>query len=267
GDMARLEQLLDEHANISAMDPAKLPAIRERIWSLIRAAKLDHDLGLEERPHEAEFDDFLLEVDGWLCEVKDVQIRDGLHVLGSAPTGEARVNLILSMLRAAQMWGGTAGALPGLRTALGLKDDSTADEVDAIEQQAHSLVAAMEANEWRTTVCPQCGDSEFRCAACGITNEVGNVLEFAAGEIVPRLAGTESEIDQVLHALDGGFIEPGPSGSPLRGLINVLPTGRNFYTVDPKAIPSALAWETGQALADTLLQRYRADTGAWPDSR
>src|SRR5699024_3188308 len=265
GDMARLEQLLDEHANISAMDPAKLPAIRERIWSLIRAAKLDHDLGLEERPHEAEFDDFLLEVDGWLCEVKDVQIRDGLHILGQAPTGEARVNLVLAMLRAAQMWGGTSGALPGLRTALGLRDDSDADQVDAIEQQAHGLVEAMEANDWRTT-CPHCGGQELRCSACGISDDVAAVLEFAATEIVPRLAGTASEIHQVLPALGGGFIEPGPSGSPLRGLINVLPTGRNFYTVDPKAIPSALAWETGQALADTLLSRYREDTGEWPDS-
>jgi len=52
----------------------------------------------------------------------------------------------------------------------------------------------------------------------------------------------------------------------LRGLINVLPTGRNFYSVDPKAIPSRLAWETGQAMADSLLARYRQDTGDWPRS-
>jgi cobaltochelatase CobN len=84
--------------------------------------------------------------------------------------------------------------------------------------------------------------------------------------VVPRLAGTEGEIDAILHALDGGYIAAGPSGSPLRGLINVLPTGRNFYTVDPKAIPSRLAWETGQALADSLLRRYREDTGDWPRS-
>ena len=72
------------------------------------------------------------------------------------------------------------------------------------------------------------------------------------------------EIDQILHALDGGFIPAGPSGSPLRGLVNVLPTGRNFYSVDPKAVPSRLAWETGVALADSLLERYRADHGEWP---
>lgn len=85
GDIARLEQLLDEYAQISSMDPAKLPAIRAQIWTLIQAAKLHHDLGLEDRPDDDGFDDFLLHVDGWLCEVKDAQIRDGLHVLGNAP--------------------------------------------------------------------------------------------------------------------------------------------------------------------------------------
>ena len=65
----------------------------------------------------------------------------------------------------------------------------------------------------------------------------------------------------MLRALDGGYVPAGPSGSPLRGLVNVLPTGRNFYSVDPKAVPSRLAWETGQALADSLLERYRDDTG------
>src|SRR3712207_89456 len=92
------------------------------------------------------------------------------------------------------------------------------------------------------------------------------VLEFAAREIVPRLARTTDELTNTLHALDGGYVPAGPSGSPLRGLINVLPTGRNFYSVDPKAIPSALAWETGQAMAESLLKRYRDDYGDWPKS-
>ena len=90
GDIARLEQLLDEHANIAALDPGKLPAIRQQIWTLMRAAEMDHDLGLAERPEDDSFDDMLLHVDGWLCEIKDVQIRDGLHMLGQAPSGERR---------------------------------------------------------------------------------------------------------------------------------------------------------------------------------
>src|SRR6202041_3711073 len=121
------------------------PAVRAQIWTLIQAARLDHDLGLDGRPHDAEFDDFILHVDGWLCEVKDAQIRDGLHVLGVAPTGDARVNLVLAILRARQMWGGQAQALPGLREALGHSEDNKDREAtDRIEAQARALVEAME---------------------------------------------------------------------------------------------------------------------------
>ncbi|MFE5493397.1 cobaltochelatase subunit CobN [Streptomyces virginiae] len=258
GDIARLEQHLDEYAQISAMDPAKLPAIRAQIWTLIQAAKLDHDLGLEERPDDDGFDDFLLHVDGWLCEVKDAQIRDGLHVLGGAPTGEARVNLVLAILRARQIWGGTA-ALPGLREALGLDESAaTRTSADAVEETARALVQAMEDADW--------DPAAVAAVAADHSAEVAAVLTFAANEVVPRLAGTTDEIAHVVAALDGRFVPAGPSGSPLRGLVNVLPTGRNFYSVDPKAVPSRLAWETGQALADSLLTRYRTDNGEWPAS-
>ncbi|MBL8926974.1 MAG: cobaltochelatase subunit CobN [Pseudonocardia sp.] len=292
GDIARLEQLLDEHANVAALDPAKLPAIRQQIWTLMQAAKLDHDLGLEERPHEAEFDDFILHVDGWLCEIKDVQIRDGLHVLGAAPARDVRVDLVLAILRARQMWGGEQ-SLPGLREALGLPDDAPKARVDEVEALAHALVAGMESRGWDPDAAPAvvteiCGE----CAAAGGSGgsqqggptpiglvqghlagtardrgEVERVLRFAAEEVVPRLDATVQEIPRVLHALDGGFIPAGPSGSPLRGLVNVLPTGRNFYSVDPKAVPSRLAWETGQAMAESLVERYRRDhDGAYPRS-
>ncbi|MCA2226148.1 cobaltochelatase subunit CobN [Nonomuraea aurantiaca] len=263
GDIARLEQLLDEHATIAAMDPAKLPAIRAQIWTLIQAARLDHDLGLADRPHDTEFDDFILHVDGWLCEVKDAQIRDGLHVLGQAPTGQVRVDLVLAMLRARQMWSGRE-TLPGLREALGLSEDGTAGlaEVDRAETAARALVAAMEERDWA----PEAAQ-EVACALPADRRElVTRVLAFAAAEVVPRLARTTDELDHVLHALNGGYVPAGPSGSPLRGLINVLPTGRNFYSVDPRAVPSRLAWETGQAMAESLLERYRADTGDWPRS-
>ncbi|MDW8805251.1 cobaltochelatase subunit CobN [Streptomyces scabiei] len=255
GDIARLEQLLDEYAQISSMDPAKLPAIRAQIWTLIQAAKLDHDLGLDDRPEDDGFDDFLLHVDGWLCEVKDAQIRDGLHVLGNPPTGADHVNLVLAVLRARQIWGGTT-ALPGLREALGLDESAaTRTTADEAEEKARALVQAMEDAGWDLAAVPtEHGE------------QVAAILEFAAREVVPRLAATTAELDHTVHALNGGFVPAGPSGSPLRGLVNVLPTGRNFYSVDPKAVPSRLAWETGQALADSLLERYRADNGEWPTS-
>ncbi|HXV93053.1 MAG TPA: cobaltochelatase subunit CobN, partial [Pseudonocardia sp.] len=117
GEMAKLEQLLDEYATVQALDPAKLPALRTRIWEVVTAAQLHHDLHVDAAPGEAEFDDFVLHIDGYLCEVKDVQIRDGLHVLGAAPQGEAQADLVLAILRASQVWGGRK-ALPGLRGAL-----------------------------------------------------------------------------------------------------------------------------------------------------
>ncbi|MCV7221275.1 cobaltochelatase subunit CobN [Mycolicibacterium elephantis] len=257
GDIARLEQLLDEHANIAALDPAKLPAIRQQIWTLMRAAKMDHDLGLEDRPDEDSFDDMLLHVDGWLCEIKDVQIRDGLHVLGETPTGEAELDLVLAVLRARQLFGGEQ-VVPGLREALGLAEDGTDERaaIDAAEAQARELVAALQSTGWDPDAVDTLTDNA----------DVAAVLRFAATEVVPRLAGTAHEIDQILRALDGRFIAAGPSGSPLRGLVNVLPTGRNFYSVDPKAVPSRLAWETGVAMADSLLARYREDYGQWPRS-
>ena len=256
GDIARLEQLLDEYGNIASMDPAKLPAIRGEIWNVMRAAEMHRDLGLDDRPEDEEFDDFLLHVDGWLCEIKDAQIRDGLHVLGGAPEGQARVNLVLAILRAAQVWGGRDHAVPGLRAALGLKEDAETAAVDEIETRARGLVEAMEAAGWDAAVATTLHDDP----------DVQTVLRFAATEVVPRLAGTAGEIDAVLHALAGGFVRPGPSGSPLRGLVNVLPTGRNFYTVDPRAVPSRLAWQTGQAMAESLVARYLDDTGAYPES-
>src|SRR4051812_31318478 len=191
GDIARLEQLLDEHANVAAMDPAKLPALRAQIWTLLQAAKLDHDLGLNERPEDDHFDEMILHVDGWLCEIKDSQIRDGLHVLGTPPTGSDRVDLVLAMLRARQIWGGSA-ALPGLREALGLAEDGTAGlaATDAVEAQAAALVAGMESRGWTAAAVP-----EVVAEVLGRSDEaVEAVLRFAVDEVVPRLERTTDEL-------------------------------------------------------------------------
>jgi cobaltochelatase CobN len=335
GDMAKLEQLLDEYATVQALDPAKGPVVRAQIWTLIQAAQLHHDLHQEDMPGDEEFDDFVLHVDGYLCEVKDVQIRDGLHILAEAPEGEPRVNLVLAVLRAAQVWGGQAGALPGLRAALAahygldekallaspgtvlapssptpgskivcdVSDDTprgvssetsqtilaegaapevrdrspdlaglaavvdgpartASDVVDLLEALARKLVIGMETLAWDAA---KAGVVAAEVLG-GDVPEVVRVLEFAATEVVPRLARTTDELTNVLRALDGRYVPAGPSGSPTRGLVNVLPTGRNFYSVDPKTIPSRTAWDVGQALAESLLHRHVEDTGDYPRS-
>ena len=262
GDIARLEQLLDEHASIAALDPAKLPAIRGQIWTLMQAAKLDHDLGLSDRPEDERFDDMIMHVDGWLCEIKDSQIRDGLHVFGHAPSGGARVDLVLAILRARQIFGGSV-SVPGLREALGLDESrNERTSVDRAEDRARELVEALDAGDWTDAAV----DKAVSLVPAHQAGGVRQVLDFAVTQVVPRLAATPQELDNTIRALRGGFVEAGPSGSPLRGLVSVLPTGRNFYSVDPKAIPSQLAWATGQLLADSLLERHRAETGTWPSS-
>ena len=308
GEMAKLEQLLDEHATVAALDPDKLPALRAQIWSLIEAAHLHQDLGVEAQPGSAEFDNFVLHIDGYLCEVKDAAIRDGLHILGAAPSGEALVNLVLVILRAPQLWSACWGALPGLRDALALRETPTPAtsitpatstpatstpsepstpsvrvETDRYERIARELVEAIAATNWDASrssevtsriLAPASADTTpDLTAVSGVITpetavkspaEVARVLEFACAELVPRLRATSGEIDAVLHALDGGYVPAGPSGSPTRGLVNVLPTGRNFYSVDPKAIPSRTSFETGLALADSLIARHLADEGEYP---
>ncbi|RAO56551.1 Cobaltochelatase [Micromonospora saelicesensis] len=290
GDLAKLEQLLDEYATVQALDPAKVPTVRAQIWDLVRAAELHHDLHAEAMPDADDFDDFVLHLDGYLCEVKDVQIRNGLHILADAPTGEPRVNLVLAVLRAPQIWGG-ARALPGLRQALAVAyslDEqellaspgqrlalpaaltevvdgpagTAADAIDLIEALARRLVVGMETLDWAVDTV----DAVVREVTGRSIPDVAAVLHFAATELVPRLDRTTDELTNTLGALDGRFVPPGPSGSPTRGLVNVLPTGRNFYSVDPKAIPSRNAWDVGVALADSLLARHLADTGAYPRS-
>ena len=204
----------------------------------MHAAEMHRDLGLDERPDDEEFDDFILHVDGWLCEIKDAQIRDGLHVLGQAPAGEARVNLVLAILRAAQVWGGADGR--GARPARGARPQGG--------RRGHRRRRPDRGAGPRRS-CEQMEDAGWdpgrRRRRCTTSPRCSGCCSFAATQVVPRLARTTDELDAVLHALDGGFIPAGPSGSPLRGLVNVLPTGRNFYTVDPRAVPSRLAWETG----------------------
>ena len=113
------------------------------------------------------------------------------------------------------------------------------------------------------------GESVPAAAVREIAEETGHRARLGArlGEVSYQVPDGAKVVHYwAAEALDGRFVPPGPSGSPTRGLVNVLPTGRNFYSVDPKAIPSRNAWDVGVALADSLLARHLADTGAYPRS-
>jgi cobaltochelatase CobN len=236
-ELARLETLLDEYARVASLDPAKLPAIRAQVWDLLVEAEIHRDLGLDEAPGEEAFDDLVLHVDGYLCELKDAQIRGGLHVLGRAPAGEAELDLVLAMTRLAQ------GSVPSLRAGLGADADRAS--VDAVEAKNRATLAGLQVCDWSYD-----GDDP--------------TLAWVCQWLIPALRRTPDEIDAVLRALDGRHVGSGPSGAPTRGMAHVLPTGRNFYSVDPKALPSPLAWAVGRNLADELVARYLREEGRVP---
>jgi cobaltochelatase CobN len=243
-DLARLESLLDEYARVAALDPAKLPAIRARVWELLVAAEMHRDLGVGEAPEGDDFDDLVLHVDGYLCELKDAQIRGGLHVLGAPPAGEAELDLVTALTRLPQ-----GRSVPSLRATvaaeLGLGDDRAG--VDRLEAECRRRLGALQAAGWRY-------DAD------------DPTLRWVCDRLAPALARTTDEVANTLDALAGRHVPAGPSGAPSRGMAHVLPTGRNFWSVDPKALPSALAWEVGCRLADALVERHVAETGRPPES-
>ena len=258
-DLARLETLLDAYAEAQAMDPGKLPALRRQVWDLLVEAEIHRDLGLGEdgQAVEADFDDMVLHVDGYLCALKDAQIRGGLHVLGRPPEGEALVDLVLAVTRLPQ------GTVPALRATVAgdLGFDPTTErrhEVDKIEAECRARVEALAARGWSVgaTLTDALGDADDPTA--------DPTERWVCERLVPALRATPDEIGNTLAALDGRYVPAGPSGAPTRGAAHVLPTGRNFYSVDPKALPSPLSWEVGQALADALVERHVAETGAPP---
>jgi len=246
-DLARLEQLLDALANAEAMDPAKAPALRDQVWELLVTAEIHRDLELgDERPDDAgEFGELVLHVDGYLCALKDAQIRGGLHILGQVPGEEALVDTILAVTRLPQ------GSVPALRSTVAAALDidlptANRTDVDRVEATCRKLVEALAASGWD-----------------GATTD-DPTLQWVARRLVPDLRATPAEIHNLVGGLAGRHVPAGPSGAPSRGAANVLPTGRNFYSVDPKAIPSALAWEVGRALADRLIERHLAEEGTYP---
>jgi len=281
-ELAELEALLDEYARLEILDPTKLPGLAARIWSAIERANLQADLDVHERPDDL---GLLVEhIDGYLCEVKDIQIKDGLHVLGQAPEGDQLRGLTAALLRLG------SGDVPGLRRAVGAAfgldepalvaapgaavatapaalnerfrgpSSSAGDLVDRLEAAQMALLDGLAARDW---------DARAAAAVCldvlGLSDPgVERVLRFAAAEVVPRIRRTSDELTSIVAALHGRHVVAGPSGAPTRGRLDVLPTGRNFYSVDPRALPSELSWDVGRRLAGALLERHVGDTGALP---
>ena len=330
GPLAELELLVDEYFEAAGVDPRRLKVLREEILALAAHVGLDRDCGIETTD---DHDTALAKLDNHLCELKEMQIRGGLHVLGRAPEEDALTDLLVSMVRLprgdtepadasltralaadldlgefdplsanlGERWRGPRpGALaklpigptrhvtppwerghparlnnrgPSARCGQDARAPRVAscegvpsDKDDSQSSHADSL------SPWRT-----CGDTVERLEILarkliegtlqpepGWTRTLA-VLEFVERDLRPRVvASGPAELDACRHALDARFLPPGPSGAPTRGRLDVLPTGRNFYSVDTRTVPTPAAWKLGWKSAALLLERYRQEHGAWP---
>lgn len=266
GPLKQLEALVDEYYLAAGMDPRRVERLRREIIQLAQSQGLDADAGMV-----GEGDDALAALDNYLCELKEMQIRDGLHVFTVSPEGRLRRDLLVALARTPRGYDGAEqGSL--LRA---LADDLALgfDPLDCVmgarwEGPRPAALERLSDDPWRSfgdtverleLLALQCLDGE----AVGARSAA--VLHAIATDLAPRVdACGDRERQALLAGLDGRFVLPGPSGAPTRGRPDVLPTGRNFYSVDTRAVPTAVAWDLGQRSAALLVDDYLQREGEYP---
>ncbi|HEV2301454.1 MAG TPA: cobaltochelatase subunit CobN [Stellaceae bacterium] len=241
GALAELERLIDEFSEARRQDPRRVEPLAAAIIERARTAGIDRDCGIADgEDREAA----LSKLDGFLCELKELQIRDGLHVFGTSPDGARLDALLVAIARAER---GTrpqdASLTRALAEDLGL---APGDDIERPEDLALRLVAReiVPRPEWRKS---------------------RSVLDWIEGVLRPAVADSgAAETAALLAGLDGRFVAPGPAGAPSRGRPDVLPTGRNFHSLDTRAVPTEAAWQLGWKSASLLVERYAQEHGEYP---
>ncbi|UBB16803.1 cobaltochelatase subunit CobN [Comamonas odontotermitis] len=271
GPMQELERLVDEYYDALLVDQRRATMLRGQILEAARSQDLLRELGVQAGPGEQ--DEQLLErIDAYLCELKETQIRDGLHIFGSSPEGALRDSTLLALARYPAP--GEQGLLHALAADLLPGCDWNPLDMDAAAAwngPRPQVLADLDASPWRHG-----GDTRERLellalrvlqepAAAHGWPQTQQVLARIHEQIAPALdACGHEELRQFSRALRGRFVPPGPSGSPSRGRCDTLPTGRNFYTVDTRAIPTQTAWALGQQASERLIARYLQEHGEYP---
>ncbi len=269
GPLAELERLIDEYYDAASLDARRLPVLARDILALTRSIGLDRDVGIVKADDTGTA---LTKLDAYLCEIKEMQIRDGLHVFGQAPEGPRLAALLVALARLPR--GKGMGSEASLTRAIALDLGLAFDPLDAdmAAPWAGPRPAALgDRDDWRTA-----GDTVERIeglalrlvageAACGSTWPATRaVLDEIEGRLRPAVtASGAAETSALLAGLDGRFVAPGPSGAPTRGRPEVLPTGRNFYSVDTRSVPTPAAWQLGWRTAGLIVERHFQETGRW----
>jgi cobaltochelatase CobN len=272
GQLEELERLVDEYYEASGLDPRRCKLLRDQILDLTRRLGLDKDCNIAA---DEAADSALVKLDSHLCEIKELQIRDGLHVFGRSPQGSLRDALLVALARVprAKGEGADQSILRALAKDLELSEGFDPLDADWAQAWAGPRPAILEGpGTWRHQ-----GDTVERLELLALKLVAGEVepapawqrtravLAFMRETLAPQVeACGRAETDALLTGLDGRFVAPGPSGAPTRGRLEVLPTGRNFYSVDTRCVPTPAAWQLGWKSASMLIERYRQEHGAWP---
>ncbi len=270
GPLAALERLIDEYYEAAGQDPRRLKPLAAEIRDLAAASGIDRDCGIARTEPDLAA---LGKLDGFLCELKEAQIRDGLHVFGRSPDGTQRTDLLVAIARSPRDdgQGRNASLLRALAADLGLHFDPL--DADMAAPWTGTRPAALGVAEgWRST-----GDTIERLEELAAALVSGArqpeaewertrpVLDWIDRELSPAIAGCGAEeIAGLLAGLAGRRVRPGPSGAPTRGRADVLPTGRNFFSVDTRAVPTPAAWTLGWKSAGLLLARHAQEHGDYP---
>ena len=269
GPLRDLEALVDEYYEAAGVDPRRLDHLRREILSLTSATGIAEDVGMAGEDETAD----LAKLDSYLCDLKEAQIRDGLHIFGSSPEGRLERDLIQALTRIPRGDGKDENAsLPrALAKDLGLDFDPLDCEMsDAWQGPKPEALQVISPDTWRST-----GDAverlELLASALIDGQKPGDwpntikVLEAIEAHVRPtvRSCGPD-EGAGLLTALSGRFVAPAPSGAPTRGRLDVLPTGRNFFSVDSRAIPTPTAWALGWKSANLLIEKHLQTEGDWP---
>jgi cobaltochelatase CobN len=273
-ELAKLQVQLQEYYQIKASDKTKLPVAQKLIWETVVEAKLDHDLGFNEESVFSDFDSFLEKLHDYLHELSDAQIRDGLHILGEPPKDAPLDEFIVTLTRLSN------GSVPSLRQSIAELKGFNYEELIAnrgklnangktngeVISEAHKLALELITKFHQTKFEAQQIDSLMENVLGKTNSNVRRCLEYVESFLVPSLATTTDELTNTLGGCDGKYVPSGPSGSMTRGMADILPTGRNFYSVDPRSVPSRSSWRVGVDLADSLIERYLKEEGKYPES-
>ncbi|AEG15764.1 Cobaltochelatase [Desulfofundulus kuznetsovii DSM 6115] len=273
-ELAELERYLEEYEKAKIADPARAHTLEHLIIEEIKKTNLDKQI-----PVEGGHDNFAAiaeKAHAVLSTIRNTQIQDGQHIFGEIPEGERRVEFINSILRfdagekvslrravAGLMNLDLAGLLADqgrFSTRYGKSYGALLEEIDAA---AKAFIGRfLKGQEVDPGFAQEVLGDKFVCP--GALPEVNALLPRVL-DLNERIEGSK-EIESLLAGFDGKYIPAGPSGLITRGRDDILPTGRNFYSLDPHRVPTRAAWEVGRRLAEKILEKHLVDEGRYPEN-